>query len=77
MKVTTESGSVYTIDPDKLCWTRVPGVGAGDVRGDAGTLDDWYIVLGEPMRLTSYFIPGVPMWRRRVTTTPVVSIDHD
>lgn len=75
IKVTTESGSVYMLNPDKKTWSRVRGPEASIIRTDDGTYDELSVIeIGKSMSL---ICPAITEGAagRLIFTTLVVSIN--
>lgn len=75
IKVTTLSGSVYTIDPVNKTWSRITGENAVTIRSKDGPYNHIHTIeVGKPMVLICPpFKEGSKL--RCITTTKVVSID--
>lgn len=80
-RVTTDSGSVYSLDLDRMIFTRLPAMDMGadrSLRRDGEQVDLLMLVqcrIGQPaVLIINLHWPNVPSTLRR--TTPVIAIEN-
>lgn len=75
LRITTQSGSIYLLDREKMTWSRPDNPNSPMVRTNVGDLKKWpEVAIGQPMVLIGTSLtPGGLC--RAMTTSLVVAVD--
>lgn len=76
MIVTTQSGSIYRLDPEDQSWERILDGGVGRLRTDGGYWLYLYpLEVGKPLKMICP--PLNPPYSRHIETSRVISIEEE